>query len=610
MPILVTATGLTKSFTARPLFEGLSFVIESGDRIGLIGPNGAGKSTLLRMLAGATSPDAGTLSMPRGVRVGYLEQTPRFEPGATVWQSVHGTPDPETDWEAGDRARETLAKLSLNQGGIGPDSIVDALSGGWKKRVAIARELVRDPDVLLLDEPTNHLDVESIVWLEDLLESSRFATITITHDRLFLQRVANRIVELDRRHPQGILNVKGDYATFLDQKAERLAAQEAREDSLRNRLRRETEWLRRGAKARTTKQQARIQRAADLQRDVTDLGARNQTRTAKLEFLSHDRKPKRLIEAKGAGKGYGGRPLFQNVDLLIGPESRIGLLGANGCGKSTLLRVLLGTEKPDTGTVFLSDKVQVAYFEQNREALDPRLTVQKTLCPGGDNVVYRGAAVHIRAYLDRFLFSAEQIDMQVGKLSGGEQSRLLLAKLMLREANVLVLDEPTNDLDIATLDVLEDCLREFDGAVLLVTHDRYFLDQVATEILAFPAAGDSDRRVLSFAGLAQWESWRDERAAARAAGPKTAAPAPIAAAPKAKRKLSYHEQRELQGIEARILEAETALSQATAESGLAENISHASRLTDIYRRIAEHQAEVERLYARWAELEALRDGSS
>jgi ATP-binding cassette subfamily F protein uup len=593
--ILLTAQGLAASFGARPLFEEVSFTVEDGERIGLIGPNGAGKSTLLRILAGALSADAGAVSRRRGLRIALVEQVPRFADGATVGSTVH-------EGAVDDSAPEVLAKLSLagrGGDGVGPDTPVASLSGGWKKRVALGRELARRPDLLLLDEPTNHLDVESIEWLEDLLARGEGpATITVTHDRLFLQRVATRILELDRRNAGGLLSVAGDYAAYTRLKADNMHAQERREVVLRNTLRRETEWLQRGAAARTTKQQARIARASSLADEVKELGTRNEVRAVSLDFQGAERRPKRLIEARGIGKRYDGRTIFSGVDLLLGPRVRVGLLGPNGCGKSTLIRVLLGEEPPSEGTVLRADGLEVAYFQQSREALDPELSVANTVCPDGDYVSFRGARVHVRGYLERFLFRAEQADIAVGKLSGGEQSRLLLADLMLRPAQLLVLDEPTNDLDLATLGVLEESLTGFEGAVLLVTHDRYFLDQVATTILAF-APGEAGGTIVPFASFGQWESWRaGQLKSARAAARRGAdAPAP-------RRKLSYLEQREYEAIEETIERAEAALATATADSERPEHASDAAKLIELLAAVSARQEEIERLYARWAELEA------
>jgi ATP-binding cassette subfamily F protein uup len=415
-------------------------------------------------------------------------------------------------------------------------------------------------------------------------------------------------LELDRRNPQGLLNVRGDYATYLERKSELLELQQRQETTLKNTLRRETEWLRRGPKARSTKQQARINAAGDLKDQVEELEYRNQTRTARIDFQStQDKKPKRLIEARKITKSFNGRTLFKDLDVFIGPGSRVGLLGSNGCGKSTLIRTLLGMELPDHGIILRSDHVKTAYFEQNRETLDPAETLRKTLCPHGDQVNYRGKMVHINGYLDRFLFRREQADMVVGRLSGGEQSRILLARLMLKESNVLILDEPTNDLDIETLDVLQNCLIDFDGAVLLVTHDRYFLDQTATEILSFDLSAENQvGEVLSFSGLSQWEDWRREKMQTRKSKPKSEESARAANESK-KRKLNFNEVRELAGMEKTILKIEERLKSLQGESQLPTNQSNAKKLAELYQQMGDAQAEIDRLYVRWAELEANKE---
>jgi ABC transport system ATP-binding/permease protein len=611
MAILLSVQDLAHAFGARPLFEAVSFTLSDGDRVGLIGPNGAGKSTLLRLLAGELGADGGTIAARAGLRVAHLPQMPTFAPGLTVREAVRaGVAGGAHGWEDEARVDELIARLDLGGAAAGAEAPVERLSGGWKKRVALARALVGEPELLLLDEPTNHLDVESILWLERFLSQARFATVTVTHDRLFLQRVSNRILELDRRNAGGLLDIAGDYATYLDRKAEAMAAQERREDALRNTLRRETEWLRRGPPARTTKQDARIQRAADLADEVADLGTRNRTRAVDLDFQGTGRKTRRLIEARGVGVRYGGRPegdrvVLEALDVLVGPGTRLGLLGPNGCGKSTLLRVLTGAQAPTSGEVTRADGLEVAFFEQDRAALDPALTVADTVCPDGDFVSFRGARVHRHGYLERFLFRAEQMRQPVGRLSGGEQSRLLVARLMLRPASVLVLDEPTNDLDLATLDILEDALTSFDGAVLLVTHDRYFLDHVATQILGFHVRPGEEGRVTSFAGLAQWEAWyADQTAVARAPKPPST-PGGEAPAPAARKKPSYNLQREWDGIEARITEAEAKLVALEAEAQRPDVVSDHARLVALDAETTAARAEVDRLYARWAELETL-----
>jgi ATP-binding cassette subfamily F protein uup len=601
LALLFSAQELGHTFGARPLFSGVSFTLAEGDRVGLIGPNGAGKSTLLKILGGELAPDQGTVAAKGGLRVGHLAQNPAFPPDATVRDAVRaGLRHQDSEHEA--LVDELMAKLDLASEAAGAETPVERLSGGWKKRVALARELVKDPQLLLLDEPTNHLDVDSILWLEKLLASSRFATVTVTHDRLFLQRVARRILELDRRNAGGLLDVDGDYATFVERKAAAMAAQEQREQQLRNTLRRETEWLRRGPPARTTKQEARIQRAHALADEVGELETRNVTRTAGLDFAASGRKPRRLIEARGISKSYGDRSIFGGIDLFIGPGTRLGLLGPNGCGKSTLLRVLTGQEEPSAGSVVRADGLSYAFFEQNRDSLDPDQRLADAICDEGDYVDFRGTRVHRHGYLERFLFRAEQMIMPVRMLSGGEQSRLLIARLMLRPAQVLVLDEPTNDLDLPTLSVLEEALQSFNGAVLLVTHDRYFLDQVATQILAFHTKPGEEGQVSAFAGLNQWEAWRPSQTAPRAQKARDATPD---GAP-AKKKLSYKDQRDWDTIEARITAADAKVAALEAECERPEVAVDGARLIELHAEIAAARAEVDALYGRWAELEAMR----
>jgi ABC transport system ATP-binding/permease protein len=633
MGILISAHRLEKAFASRTLFRGLTFAIEDGDRIGLIGPNGAGKSTMLRMLVGQQSIDGGDLSISRGTRIALLEQNPTFEDDVSVYDAILAATDDPYDYDNMMIVDELLSKLDLNRDEVGRDALVSSLSGGWKKRVALARELARKPDLLLLDEPTNHLDVEAIRWLEGFLADSKFATVTITHDRLFLQRVANRIFDLDPRYPEGLLVVKGEYVEYLTVRDELLRSQERREVVLKNTLRRETEWLRRGAKARTTKQTARIKRAGELGEEVGDLGERNAKRLLAIDFQEAARNPNKLIEAIGLTKivpdKHGGdRVLFKDLDMIITPKSRLGLLGTNGCGKSTLIKCFLGLAEPTSGTVKRAEKLDVAYFEQHRDTLDMNKSVLRNIVDEGDYVDFRGQYVFARSYLDRFLFRTEQHDMPVAKLSGGEQARLRIAQMMLTPANILVLDEPTNDLDMATLAVLEETLADFPGAVILVTHDRYFLDQVSNRILAFETTLDDEAELLEFAGFTQWEDWRDTRdeerkvhakkmkgkgaagaqsasaqsVTATAATGASATQAPAQPAKKA-RKLSFKEKHELDNMEANIQAAEAKLAALQAESADPANAANAKRLTELYSEIAQAQKQVETLYARWNELE-------
>jgi ATP-binding cassette subfamily F protein uup len=592
MSVLLSVHELKFAFAHRVLFEGLTFSVSSGEKIALIGQNGAGKSTLMKIIAGLMDPDSGSVTRGRGLKVGYLPQTPDLDENLSARDAVYQGVTSEEDWSGISAAEEAMSRLS-----IPVETRVSSLSGGWKKKVALARELARSPDVLLLDEPTNHLDVESILWLEDFVRESPLCVITISHDRAFLNRVARRTIEVDRRNPGGILSVEGNLDHFFGVKEEYLEAQAAREESLKNVLRREIEWLRRGAKARTTKQKARIERAEDLKVEVQDLGQKNRQGSVKLEFESSGRGPKKLIEMKAISKTYGDRSIFSDFSLLITPETRLGLMGKNGAGKSTLIRMIAGVEEADRGEIRRADRLEVLYFEQNRETLDPGISVLRTVCPSGETVEFQGRKMHVRSYLDRFLFSGGAVEVMVEKLSGGEQARLLLARMMLRPGNLLILDEPTNDLDLQTLDVLEDCLREFPGAVILVSHDRSFMSAVCDDILALPEN-------VRFSDVFQWEGWfkREQKRAQDLARGKSHDS--VVMQPKLeRRRLSYKEQLEFDRMEETILEKETELGGLEAHSARPEIVSNSVELLKTTERMGELQAEIERLYARWAELE-------
>lgn len=592
MSLLLSVHELKFAFAHRVLFEGLTFSVSSGEKIALIGQNGAGKSTLMKILSGLMDPDSGSVTRGRGLKVGYLPQTPDLDENLSARDAVYEGVTSEEDWSGISAAEEAMSRLS-----IPVDTRISSLSGGWKKKVALARELARAPDLLLLDEPTNHLDVESILWLEDFIRESPLCVMTISHDRAFLNRITRRTIEVDRRNPGGILSVEGNIDQFLRVKEEYIESELAREESMRNVLRREVEWLRRGAKARTTKQKARIDRADDLKNEVQDLGQKNRQSAVKLEFESSGRGPKKLVEMKGISKAYGDRTLFKDFSFLITPDTRLGLIGMNGAGKSTLIRMIAGAEEPDQGEIRRADRLDVLYFEQNRETLDPGLSVLRTVCPYGETVEFQGRKMHVRSYLDRFLFSGGAVDVLVEKLSGGEQARLLLARLMLRPGNLLILDEPTNDLDLQTLGILEECLDEFPGAVVLVSHDRAFMGSVCEDILALPEA-------IRFSDVLQWEEWfKRERRKSQEQTRVKSIEAPVSQPKLERRRLSYKEQLEFDRMEDTILERETELGELEAHSAKSEIVSNSVELLKTTERMAVLQSEIEHLYARWAELE-------
>ncbi len=585
MPVLLSCAEIAKSFSARVLFEHFSLTISDGDRVGLIGPNGSGKTTLLQILAGNDDPDSGTRAIRKLARVAYVPQNSEFGAEDTV-RSV-------LDAAVAEMPLEDEEKTGRVQNMLGRTGFQDAsaraalLSGGWKKRLAIAAALVQSPDLLILDEPTNHLDLDGILWLEDAVKNAN-ASLVVTHDRYFLENIPTRMVEINRAYPQGALQVNGNYSEFLEKREEFLEAQTKQRDALATKVRREIEWLRRGPKARTGKSRARISTAGQLIDDLAAANERSRAATAKIDFTASDRKTKRLIEAERIGKMLGGRRLFHGLNLTLSPGVRIGLAGPNGSGKTTLLKILEGVLEPDEGTIRRAERLEVVSFAQDRAAhLDPEISLRRTLCPDGDMVIYRDRLIHVGGWAKRFLFREDQLDLAVGRLSGGERARVAIAKLMLARADVLLLDEPTNDLDIPTLEALEESLTDFPGAVVLVSHDRYLLDRVSTAVVGMDGA--------VFADYSQWEAARREAATEKPAPAKDTRPA---AAP---RKLSYLEQREWDAMEAKILEGEEEAAhwhrQLESPSGDGKN------LAEVYEKLQGAQDRVAKLYERWAELE-------
>ena len=686
--MLLTARDLSKAFGPRLLFSGITLGLSEGERVGLIGANGSGKSTLLKIFAGRESADDGQLVARRGLRVGYVPQRDAFPAGATCEQVVTAGGDPHAD----EHERQTAAAILLDRLDFRePDAPADALSGGWRKRLAIARELAGEPDLMLMDEPTNHLDLEGIRWLEKLIAQAGFATLIVTHDRAFLESVGTRVIELGRQYPDGFLSHNGAYSDFVEKREDFLAAQQGRQQALASGVRREVAWLRRGAKARTTKAKGRIERAGEMMNDLADLKTRNaDAGTAAVNFTASERQTRKLIDVQsvraevpvasaegargqpdeaGAAPGAGNeapatRTLFDDVSFTLAPGTKLGLLGPNGSGKSTLIRLLTGAADPAAGRVVRAEALRVVTFDQHREQLDPGQTLRQALSPTGETVEFQGQTVHVVGWARRFLFRSEQLDLPLSQLSGGEQARVLIARLMLRQADVLILDEPTNDLDIPTLDVLEDSLAGFPGALVLVTHDRYLLGRVATEILALDGHGGAGR----YADLDQWDraqtaatkrrtseaatgraatsdaataasvtarsagerrqpatGWpaglEDSEGSTRSSSPQrsgdsarlTAADASAASAalatsavagrPAARAgKLKWAQQKELDGMEAAIHAAEArvaALQPATLDAAVLAD--HAAS-HEAFTAIGDAQAEVDRLYARWAEL--------
>jgi len=614
---LLTLLDVHRHFGNRPILDGVSFTVNRGDRIGILGVNGAGKSTLMRVVVhGGLShdpeeqPDAGEIRRARGLRLRYVPQEPRLRPEATVLELLR---EGQAGWV---QSQAHLGAEGLDheihalhaEFDLPPlDARVGALSGGEARRVAIAAALLDHPDLLALDEPTNHLDVTAVEWLEQVLVTRVDALLLVTHDRRFLDNVATRILELDRGK---IYATEGGYTRFLEAQAARLANEAGREEKRAAFVRRELEWVRRGPAAQTKKQQARVDRFEAAVEARPEPGQRAPDAGGpKLRIPPGPRLGKRVVETRKLGVDLGGRTLVRDLDLALKPGDRVGIVGPNGAGKTTLIRTLLGLRPPSRGEVLIGPNTVPVFLDQSRAELDDEKTVAEEVAEGNDWVQLPDEVVHVRSFLRGLLFDDRAAETRIGRLSGGERNRVLLARLLRRGGNLLVLDEPTNDLDLVTLTVLEDALQEFPGACLVVSHDRWFLDKVATALLVFEGEG----RVVRYEG-----GWSDHerrgREVVRKARPTEAAPArvpePAPAAPAAtvepaaRRKLSYKEQRELAGMEDAILGAEAhlgALEAQVADPGIWKGLGPDGARA-LHAQLEAARAEVERLYQRWSEL--------
>ncbi len=653
---LVALDHICHAYGHLPLLSDASLQLEAGERVAIIGRNGTGKSTLLRIVSGELAPDSGTVWRQPGATLARLEQDVPLATTATVFDAVaeglgplagllrdyhHATLavaadptetalallgrcqqalDEHDGWTLEQRVNLVLTRLSLPA-----DARVDTLSGGWKRRVLLARALVAQPAVLLLDEPTNHLDVEAIEWLEQALLEYDGAVLFVTHDRAFLERLATRIVELDRGR---LTSWPGDYATFLRKKDEWLANEALQQAAFDRKLAQEEAWIRRGIKARRTRDEGRVKRLIAMREERAR--RRERMGQVRLQAGEADASGKVVFDVQHLTKAYGSRVIVRDFTTRILRGDRIGLIGPNGAGKTTLLRLLLGELAPDQGTVTRGTNVQVAYFDQQREQLDPDRTVVDTIADGNDTVEVNGQRRHVYGYLEDFLFSPERARSPVRALSGGERNRLLLARLLTRPANALVLDEPTNDLDLDTLELLESLLVDWTGTLLVVSHDRRFLDHVITSTLSF----GPDGRVLELVG--GYEDWKRQTQAAESGGAASAPGAALGAAREAAsaagagrsaeageagrasapperakpRKLSFNEQRELDGLPARIEALDEELARLTAAMHAPDFYTRgATAIAEVLQRAEAIPAELEAAYARWDALEQVRAGS-
>ena len=603
-----------------PLLDGASLVIDRGERIGLIGRNGAGKSSFLKVVSGEIKPDAGEVWHKPALNLAFVSQEPAFTPGHTVYEAVADGAGPARSllaayhaashagdmaelerlsheleihdvWRLNSRVEETIARFGLDA-----DALVETLSGGNKKRTALARALVTEPELLLLDEPTNHLDFTAIEWLEGMLAEFAGALLFVTHDRAFLDRVANRIIELDRGQ---LRPYQGNFTAYQIKKAEQLEVEAAQNRKFDKFWKQEEVWIRKGIEARRTRNEGRVRRLEALRRERS---ARRE-RLGQVGFAldAGERSGKLIAEFEQVSHGYGGRQLIQDFTTRILRGDKLGLIGPNGAGKTTLIKLILGEIAPDAGRIKHGTKQEAAYFDQFRNQLDDEATLIDTISPGSDYVTIGGQKKHVIGYLEEFLFPAERARAKVGALSGGERNRLLLARLFARPANILVLDEPTNDLDIDTLELLEQLLQDYPGTVILVSHDRAFLDNVVTQSICF--AGDG--LLLEMAGgYSDWLNWRASRETPKVAGKP--APTKVSSAPAAKPKksgLSYKEQKELEALPERIAALET--EQADLAAQLADPTIHADhmKVAALSTRGGEIEEALLELLGRWEELE-------
>lgn len=569
MTLLLNAQSLSKSFGSRSLFSDLSLSIFEGDRIGFIGPNGAGKTTLLKILAQEESCTAGAIAPRRNLKIGYVPQTATFSaasPFDILLDALKHLDIP--DYEKEVRVRTQLTKLKFS----GQETNAEALSGGWKKRLSVAKALVLEPDLLLLDEPTNHLDLESILWLEKLLLKEAKSFILVSHDRYFLQHMVNRVVEINPVYLNGLLSIDGTYLNFLEKKEAFLAGQLEQQRSIASKARRELDWLRQSPKARTSKSKSRVEDAHALLGELSQIKKRNESKKAAIEFAATERETRKLLVAKNIAKSMGGSPLFSHLDITLFPGTRLGLMGKNGTGKTTLLKVLAGELNADQGTIKRADDLKIVYFDQHRAQLPLHLTLKEALSPKGDFVYFHGQMIHVNGWCKRFLFSPDILDMPLSKLSGGERARISIAHLMLQPADLLLLDEPTNDLDIATLETLEESLSEFPGAIVFITHDRCLMDRLATTLLAL---GQN----TFFSSYEQWE--------------RAELPPPVAIKTvKTPKKSSPHFEKQITALESHIQTLHLKLE----DPAIAHDSAQLQTLCD---EIALAENQLEQLYIRW-----------
>jgi ABC transport system ATP-binding/permease protein len=597
MSLLLNCQELSKGYDGRTLFDGITFMIHDDERAGMIGPNGSGKSTLMRIMADVIEADSGKIERAKGMRVAYVAQTDEFPEDATVESALVNALSGEdiSDHDREVRARILIGKMGFDGGG----ALVNTLSGGWRKRLAIGCAIITEPTLLLIDEPTNHLDLGGILWLERMLQNANFAFIVVTHDRYFLERVTRRIIELNPRYPDGYLSIDGPYSDFLEKREDWLAAQQKREQGLSTQVRHEVSWLRAGVQGRGTKANSRVDAAHDAIDNLHEMQRlRQQDAGMAMKFSASGRRTQNLIIAEGLAKTLGGNKLFEDVEVSLHPGTRLGLVGNNGSGKTTLLRILSGELESDGGHIKRAPLLKVASFDQNRQKLMPERSLRYHLAPTSDFVTVQGRQMHVVSFGEQFRFTKEHLDMPVKSLSGGQQARAMLAMMLLEETDVLMLDEPTNDLDIASLEVIEDGMLAYPGAIVLITHDRAMLDSICNSFVGLHDGG----RSANYGSFAQWQEAEEAH--------KEAAKAPKQKAKgrKPRQALTAAELRELRGMENAIMTAEAEAEEL--QSGLSDPalLADHARMTAHCEKLHTIEVRVRELYERWEVLEAKKQG--
>ncbi len=606
MSLVFSLKNISKTYGDDTLFQDLSIDFKLNEQLGLIGMNGSGKSTFLKLIANISQPDTGTLITKTGLRVIYLSQEDQLNPDQTVEQVLYNSLKQSPFDE---KERHKIVQRSLGKGGFeDTNALSKTLSGGWIKKLSITRALCCQPDILLLDEPTNHLDINGILWLEDILKTARFSFIVVSHDRVFLENICSNVMEIGKYYPSGYFKIKGKYKNFEKERHKFLLAQKKKQTSLSSKMRREDDWLKQGPKARSTKAKYRIEQAQNLRTELLALKNRNKnTATMNIDFQATGRQTKKLLTAAHIAKNMNDKKLFSDINFEIGPGFCLGIVGENGTGKSTLLSILEKKTLPDEGKVKWAENLKISVFDQNRSALNPLLSLKQALNPGGgDSVNYNGRSIHIVTWAKRFLFMPDQLDMPVKRLSGGEKARIILANIMLAPCDILLLDEPTNDLDILSLEVLEDSIQQFPGAVIIVSHDRFLMDKVCHKILYLDPTAEAKffknfHQIMNFRKTLNEKPKKIKKSSEnkKSDGNKK----------QASKIFSYKDKYELDNIEEKILTEEANIESLSRKIQLPEIVKNPEKMKHYCSILKQSQETANHLYERWETLETMKKKS-